>query len=123
IQNHSRCNAKFLAQQKDLREFIETVTFCKQDQLVDASRFENLSNFLLIENSDKLQPPVAMIFDTASNLHRRRTDTNHSNVTDIKDAVFRNFEKDDAIRNKQKVVDDQRKQDDQAIRLILIDKK
>src|SRR5438552_2996587 len=123
IQNYSRGNAKFLAHQEDLCEFVEAVALSKQDQLVDASRFENVTDFLLIENSDKLQAPIAMLFDAARNFHRGRTNANHSHVTHIKDAVFRNFEEDDSIRNKQKVVDDQCKQHDQTIRLILIDEK
>jgi hypothetical protein len=64
-----------------------------------------------------------MIFNVSGNLHRRRTNTNNGHVTHIEDALFCNLEEDDSVRNKEKVVDDQRKKDDQTIRLVLIDKK
>src|SRR5262245_7623654 len=123
IQNHPCCDSKFLAHEEDLVKFVEAVAFGEQDQFVDASGLENSANLFLVENPDQLQSPIAMIFDVASNLSRHRTHTNNGNVPDIEDALFLNFEEDDSVRNQEKVVDDQRKKDDQAIRLVLVDKK
>src|SRR4029450_12544679 len=102
---------------------VEAVAFGEQDQFVDASGLENSTNLFLVENPDQLQSPPTMIFDVAGDLYRHRTNTNNGDVTDIEDALFLNFEEDDSVRNQEKVVDDQRKKDDQAIRLVLVDKK
>src|SRR5688572_32090680 len=122
VQDNSSCDTQLFAQHKNVSEFVEAVTFGHQDQFVNASRFQDFPNLLLTENSNQFQTPVSVLFDCSSEIMRSLARSHNGYMPIVECTMLGNSEKNESVRNKEKIVDDQREQDDQSIRLILIQK-
>src|SRR5439155_18079009 len=122
IQNDPRGDSKLFAQEQRFRKFGEAFTTNNQDQFVHSSGLENGSNLGLVEDSDQLQSPSALLLNRACEFVCRTAFAHNGHVTHIQRGMLRHLQQNDSIRDKKNVVNDQCKQNDEAVRRI-VDKK
>src|SRR2546426_5980681 len=123
IHYHARRDSELFAEQEDVGVLIEAFAIHRNDQFIHASRFQQCSNFVAAEDTDEFQSPNILTFDRSSKLICRALIADHSHIAYIEDAVLPDFDQNDSIRNKEDVIDDQRGQNDDAIRGIRIHKR
>src|SRR5207302_9897710 len=97
---------------------VQTLTVRHQDQFVHTSALEQPANLVAPENSDQLESPDAMVLDGASERMCCGALPDDRNVSHVQRAMLVEFHQNDTIRNKKDVIDDQREEDDQAVRCI-----
>ena len=72
IENDAGGHAQFLAQQKGFVEVIEVFLVCNNDQFINTAFFQQRTNILWSDDSDQLQAPVQMGFNSLSEIAARQ---------------------------------------------------
>ena len=116
IHHHARRDSKLFTQQEDAGVLIKAFTIDRNDQFIDSSLFQECPDFVAAKYAEKFQSPNVVALDRSGELMCRFLITHHSHMAYVENTVFPDFNQNDSIRNKKDVIDDQRGQNDDAIR-------
>src|SRR5262245_56529703 len=122
IHHNAGGNPKLFAQQEDAGVLVKALTVDRNDQFIDTSLFQECPDFVAAKNAEKFQSPNVVSLDRPGELMRRLFMTHHSDMAYVENTVFPDFNQNDSIRNKKDVIDDQRGQNDDAIRGVRVHK-
>src|SRR5688572_16003306 len=105
VENDSGGHPQFFAKEENLVEFSEGLFIGHHDEFIYAAPFQQRAYFFLPEYANELEPPVPLFLDSVAELDGSGAAADHRHMAHIQGSMLLGFQKQDTIRNKQKVVD------------------
>src|SRR5690242_4577560 len=123
IQDHSGGNPKFFAQKKRVGKLVQTISVRDEYKFIDPTTLEQFTNLGAAEYSDEFQSPNVMAFDGTGKFLNGWAAADDGHMAHIECPMLGDFHQNDTIGNQEDVIDDQREDNDQAVRCIRLYKR